>query len=385
MQLRDLKRQYEALKPEMDAALLSAAASGNYILGTVVDELEQRLANYVGVQHCISCASGTDALALALQVWEIGEGDAVFVPDFTFFATVEVVLQRGAVPVFVDVDAATFNMDVEHLKQQIARVQAENRLRARAIVAVDLFGLPADMVAIRREAVQHGLYLLEDAAQGFGGSLHGQRAGSLGDISTTSFFPAKPLGCYGDGGALFTDNKEWADKLRSLRLHGKGDDKYHNVRVGTNSRLDALQAAVLRVKMDAFEGSELQRVNEIARQYTAALHGIVQCPQVPEGCFSSWAQYTIRLKDKEQRDFLQQHLQQSGVPSVVYYPVPMHGQPAVQAALAKSSSRQTEMLCPVSTELSNTVLSLPMHPYLTDEEIRQVVQSVVAGLQAPNQ
>ncbi len=384
MQLRDLKRQYEALKPEMDVALLSAVASGNYILGTVVEELEQRLAGYVGVQHCISCASGTDALALALMVWDVGEGDAVFVPDFTFFATVEVVLQRGAMPVLVDVNPATYNMDVQHLKQQIERVQEEGCLRPRAIIAVDLFGLPADMVAIRQQARQHGMYLLEDAAQGFGGSLQGQRAGALGDISTTSFFPAKPLGCYGDGGALFTDNKEWADALRSLRLHGKGSDKYHNVRVGTNSRLDALQAAVLQVKMDAFENGELRHVNEIAQQYTDALQGLVQCPQVPTGYSSSWAQYTIRLRNKEQRDTLQQYLQQCGVPSVVYYPVPMHEQPAVQAALSEISSCQSKSLCPVSAELCGTVLSLPMHPYLTDEEVRQVIQAVLAGLSASN-
>ncbi len=380
MQLRDLKRQYEALKPSMDAALRKVLESGCYILGATVHELEQRLAHYVGVQHCVTCASGTDALALALMVWDVGEGDAVFVPDFTFFATVEVVMQRGATPILVEVDPVTYNMNVEHLKQQIARVQQTQQLRPCAIIAVDLFGLPAEMDAIAQQAHQHGMYLLEDAAQGFGASLHGRRAGSLGDMAATSFFPAKPLGCYGDGGAVFTNNDDWADKLRSLRLHGKGDDKYHNIRVGTNSRLDALQAAVLQVKMTAFENYELQRVDDIARQYNAALHQVVRCPQVPEGCCSSWAQYTVQLSSKKQRDALQQHLQFVGVPSVVYYPVPMHRQPA----LSRLPGYCKDDLYPISTALCDTVLSLPMHPYLTDEEVQQVIIAVKKGLQIVN-
>ena len=249
MQFRDLRRQYEALKPFIDSAMHETVQSSAFIMGQPVKRLEEALAEYVGVKHCITCASGTDALDIALKVWKIGPGDAVFVPDFTFFASAEVVALEGAEPVFVDVDTDTFNMSATSLEAAIESVLHEGRLTPRAVIAVDLFGLPADYRTIRPLAQKYGLYLLEDAAQGFGGRLQGRRACSFGDIGATSFFPAKPLGCYGDGGAIFTDNDEWATEADSIRVHGKGSFKYDNVRIGLNSRLDTLQAAVLLPKV----------------------------------------------------------------------------------------------------------------------------------------
>lgn len=378
MQLRDLSRQYQALKPALDEALLKAAAAGCFIMGTAVEEIEQRLAQYVGSKHCVSCANGTDALRLALMAWEVGTGDAVFVPDFTFFATAEAVALQGATPVFVDVKEDTYNIDPDDLLRKINLLQKGGTLRPRAIVAVDLFGQPADYGALRSIASRHSMLLLEDGAQGFGGNIEGKgNACSFGDISATSFFPAKPLGCFGDGGALFTDNDEWAALLRSLRLHGKGKDKYHNVRLGLNSRLDALQAAVLRVKLDAFVDNELDKVNAVARQYTAALGGNVHCPVVPKGFLSSWAQYTIRLQDRHQRSLVQQALSARGVPSAVYYPVPMHRQPVFAGrGVPAAASRLVQDSCPVASRLCDSVLSIPIHPYLTQEEIALVTDTI---------
>lgn len=383
MQLRDLSRQYQALKPALDEALLKAASSGRFIMGTVVEELEQRLAQFVGVKHCVSCANGTDALRLALMVWEVGEGDAVFVPDFTFFATAEAVALQGATPIFVDVKKDTHNIDPDDLQRKIALLQKNSNLRPKVIAAVDLFGQPADYGALRNIAYQHDMLLLEDGAQGFGGSIEGNgRACSFGDIATTSFFPAKPLGCFGDGGALFTNNDEWAALLRSLRVHGKGDDKYHNVRLGLNSRLDAIQAAVLHVKLDAFVGKELEKVNAVAQQYTAALDSNVQCPVVPKGFFSSWAQYTIRLSDQHQRSLVQQALEAHDVPSVVYYPVPMHKQPVfANYNMSLTGNEPARDSCPMASRLCDSVLSIPIHPYLTQEEIRLVIDTICTAIQ----
>ena len=253
MQFRDLKKQYEVLKKDIDQAMLEVAASGAFIMGKQVKELEQQLAQYVGVKHCVSCANGTEALTLALKAWGIKAGDAVFVPDFTFFASAEVVSLEGATPVFVDVDVDTFNIDPAALEKAIEKTIKEGKLQPKVIITVDLFGLPANYPAIRKIADKYHLLILEDGAQGFGGEINGKKACSFGDISTTSFFPAKPLGCYGDGGAIFTDNDEWASLMDSLRVHGKGSFKYDNVRIGMNSRLDTLQAAILKVKFDAFK------------------------------------------------------------------------------------------------------------------------------------
>ena len=375
MNFRDLSKQYLVLKNDIDAAMLSVASSSKYIMGPQVKELEAQLAEYVGVKHCLTCANGTDALTLALKAWGVGEGDAVFVPDFTFFSSAEVVSLEGATPVFVDVSPDTFNISVESLRSAYDRVVSEGKLRPRVVVAVDLFGLPADYPSLRQFCDEYHLLILEDGAQGFGGSINGRRACSFGDISTTSFFPAKPLGCYGDGGAVFTDNDEWASLIDSYRVHGKGTFKYDNVRIGMNSRLDTLQAAILQVKLRAFADYELDAVNRAAELYTSLLSGAVVTPTIPSGFRSSWAQYTIRLTSREQRDALQQHLKSLDIPSMVYYPTPMHAQTAV-AGLSPSM----ESDCGFSSLLSTTVLSLPRHPYLTDSDIRIVSDAIFSYL-----
>ena len=367
MQFRDLKAQYQALKSEIDQAVSQVITDSNFISGKQVTELEKSLAEYVGVKHCIACANGTDALTLALMAWGVNEGDAVFVPDFTFFSTGEVVSFEGALPVFVDVDKETFNMNPDSLEQAIKKTLAQGKAVPKAVIAVDLFGQPADYGRIRAITDKYGLKLLEDGAQGFGGSLNGKRACSFGDISTTSFFPAKPLGCYGDGGAVFTDDDLAADVIRSIRIHGKGECKYDNVRIGMNSRLDTIQAAVLQVKLKAFEQYELENVNAAAQEYTKLLKDVVKTPVVPEGYYSSWAQYTIQLKNQKVREGLQAYLKENGIPSMVYYPKPMHSQKAFEDV------RQDEKDFPNTTELCDRVLALPIHPYMKQEDIMQVV------------
>lgn len=376
MQFRDLKKQYSILKEDIDKALLEAVASGAYIMGPQVRELEQELAAYVGVKHCLGCANGTDALTLALKAWGIGPGDAVFVPDFTFFSSAEVVSLEGATPVFVDVCEDMFNIDAEDLERAVKMTLNEGRLTPKVIVAVDLFGLPADYPRIREIADRYGLLILEDGAQGFGGSIDGRRACSFGDIATTSFFPAKPLGCYGDGGAVFTDNDDWAYLMDSFRVHGKGSFKYDNVRIGLNSRLDTLQAAILQVKFKAFRDYELDAVNAAAERYTSLLRDVVATPVIPEGFRSSWAQYTLRLRDAAQRDMLQVSLKAAGIPAMVYYPKPMHLQTAFSTVVLKG----VQELCPIATSLCDRVLSIPMHPYLTSEDIDTVCNTIAATL-----
>lgn len=375
MQFRDLKQQYQVLKEDIDAAMIKVATDCNFISGAQVAELEKELAEYVGVKHCVTCANGTDALSIAMMVWDFGEGDAVFVPDFTFFSSGEIVSHCGATPIFVDVEKDTYNMSADSLEKAIKKVADEGKLKPRAIVAVDLFGLPADFSKLKPIAEKYGLLILEDGAQGFGGRIGDSLACSFGDIATTSFFPAKPLGCYGDGGALFTDNDEWADLMRSIRVHGKGTMKYDNVRIGLNSRLDTIQAAILSVKLKAFKEYEVEAVNKAAEQYTALLKDTVTVPVVPEGFYSSWAQYTIQLKDREQRDKLQQILKDNGIPSMIYYPKPMHKQLAFGLATADGAC-DYGFDCSTTESLCDTVLSLPMHPYLKEEEIRKVAEVV---------
>lgn len=370
MEFRDLKKQYEVLKSDIDKAMIDTAASGSYIIGKAVKDLEKSLAEYVGVKYCKTCANGTDALTLALKVWEIGKGDAVFVPDFTFFASAEVVPLEGATPVFVDVCEDTFNIDCESLENAIKAVIEEGVLTPKVIVAVDLFGLPADYPKIKEIANKYGLYILEDGAQGFGGMIGKERACIFGDISTTSFFPAKPLGCYGDGGAVFTDNEEWANLIESYRVHGKGSFKYDNVRIGLNSRLDTIQAAILQVKLKAFIDYELDKVNDAADLYTEKLKSKFKTPITPKGYCSSWAQYTITLKTNQEREELQAKLKEKGIPTMVYYPTPMSKQTAF-----KDIKKYTDT--PISEKLSKTVLSLPMHPYISDEEIDIIVREIL--------
>ncbi len=369
MQFRDLQQQYQVLKADIDKAIFDVAASGAYIMGAQVKELEKQLADYVGMRHCISCASGTDALTLALKAWGIKQGDAVFVPDFTFFASTEAVSLEGATPVFVDVDSRTFNIDPTDLENKIETTIQKGDLTPKVIITVDLFGLPANYPAIRRIADNHSLLILEDGAQGFGGTVNGKRCCSFGDISTTSFFPSKPLGCYGDGGACFTDNDEWATLINSYRMHGKGSSKYDNIRIGMNSRLDTIQASILQVKLNAFAG-ELAAVNKAATEYTARLADMVETPIVPDGFLSSRAQYTIKLNNETERDGLQAHLKKQGIPSMVYYPTPIHRQTAYRNLGIPESD------CPVSCKLCDTVLSLPIHPYISLEEIDKVCNAI---------
>lgn len=374
MEFRDLKKQYSVLKDQIDSAILSTVASGTFILGAPVKELEKELADYVGTKHCITCANGTDALSLALMAWGIGPGDAIFVPDFTFFASAEVVSFAGATPIFVDVDPDTFNIDAAALEDAVKTVLAQGQLKPAVVIPVDLFGLPADYKAIQKIADKYGIYVLEDSAQGFGGSIAGKKSCSFGDIATTSFFPAKPLGCYGDGGAIFTDDDALADLIVSLRFHGKGSDKYDNVRIGVNSRLDTIQAAILRVKLNAFKEYEVSKVNRAASLYSALLKDIVKVPVVPDEYHSSWAQYTILLRDRVERDAMQMNLKENGIPTMVYYPKPMHAQTAFSYLRDEQSTfPNTQMLC-------DRVLSLPMHPYLADNDIERICGSIQVNL-----
>ena len=374
MQFRDLAKQYQVLKNEIDQAMLSVASGAHYIMGPQVKELEQQLAEYVGVKHCLTCANGTDALTLALKAWGIGPDDAVFVPDFTFFASAEVVALEGATPVFVDVDDITYNINVQSLEAAIQQVLTDGQLTPKVIVAVDLFGLPAIFPSVKAVARKYNLLILEDGAQGFGGSIGDRKACSFGDIATTSFFPAKPLGCYGDGGAVFTDNDEWARLINSYRVHGKGTDKYDNVRIGMNSRLDTLQAAILQVKLHAFD-KEVELVNTAACHYTELLKDHVKTPVIPEGFRSSWAQYTIQLPTEEMRSHVQQVLKQADIPTMTYYPKTMHQQTAFQGTHSPVSCDGY-----AADRLSQTVLSLPMHPYIKASEIEHICSKLIAAL-----
>lgn len=374
MQFRDLKKQYSVLKDEMDQAILDVVASSAYVMGPKVKEMEQAFADYVGVKHCIACASGTDALLLALKAWDVKAGDAVFVPSFTFFASAEVVAIQGATPVFVDVDQDTFNMDVRDLIFKIEQTVKAGKLQPKAIIAVDLFGLPADFTLIKQVAQRYGLHLLEDAAQGFGGRIGEQKACTFGDIAATSFFPAKPVGCYGDGGAVFTNNDEWAALIDSYHLHGKGTDRYDNIRIGLNSRLDSIQAAILLVKLKAFREHELDEVNRVAARYTEMLHDVVKTPEIPKGFYSSWAQYTIVLPSKEVRAQLQEALKAKDIPTAIYYPIPMHRQTAFNYLDPKMNQ------CPVADYLADRVLALPIHPYLTEEDQALITSTLKTSL-----
>ena len=372
MEFRDLKRQYEKLQPAIDQRVAGVIASAHFISGPEVGELEQALADYVGVRHCISCANGTDALTLACMAWNVGPEDAVFVPDFTFFSSAESPASLGAHIVFVDVERDTFNMDPDRLEQAVEAVEKEGKYRPRVVVAVDLFGQPADYDRIRPICDREQLLLLEDGAQGFGGDIRGRKACSFGDISTTSFFPAKPLGCYGDGGAIFTDNDEWAELLRSYCVHGKSKtSKYDNLRLGMNSRLDTMQAAVLLPKLEAFRNSEVALVNQVAGWYRDAFAGAeLELPAVKEGYTSSWAQFTVLLPEGKDRDAIQKSMREAGIPTMVYYMKPMHQ----QGAFAGTGSEAAD--CPVTEELCSRVLSLPMHPYMTKEEVETVAKEL---------
>lgn len=375
MEYRDLKKQYQVLKSDIDKAVQETCENADFIGGYAVNELEKKLAEYVGVKHCISCANGTDALELALMVWGIGKGDAVFVPDFTYFSSGEVVSSVGATPLFVDVDSSTYNINPEKLEETIEKAKKDGKYNLKAVIAVDLFGLPADYDKIKPICEKYGLLLLEDGAQGFGGMLHNKKFCSFGDISTTSFFPAKPLGCYGDGGAIFTDNDEWTLLLRSYAVHGKGASKYDNIRIGMNSRLDTIQAAILKVKFNAFVDYELADINKVAAKLSERLSGKnLVLPVIPAGFYSSWAQYTVQLPNGTDRTRVQAKLKEQGIPSMVYYQKPMH----CQGAFAGTDSAVAD--CPVTDEICKRVLSLPLDPYKPDGDIDKIGAALKAAL-----
>lgn len=365
----DLAEQYRNLENEINNNIQKVLKHGKYILGPEVAELEQRLAEYTGVRHVISCSNGTDALLMPLMAWGIGRGDAVFTTPFTFIATAEVINLLGATPVFVDIDIDTYNIDVKLLEQAIEKIASEGKLNPKAVIPVDLFGLPADYDGIMHVARRYGLKVLEDAAQSFGSVYKGKKAGSLGDAGATSFFPAKPLGCYGDGGAIFTDEDELAEKLFSIRVHGQGLDKYENVRVGINGRLDTLQAAILLAKLKAFD-EELYARNRIAAKYTLGLKNMLKTPSIPGESVSSWAQYSVLAEDNRKREIIREKLKGAGVPTAVYYPLPLHLQQAFRYLGYKEGD------FPVSEDASKRIFSLPMHPYLKDETIEKIIEVI---------
>lgn len=372
MKFRDLGEQYSHLRQEIDAGIQEIIESSEFIHGKKVAVLEDGLADYVGKKHCVTCANGTDALQLVLMAWGIGPGDAVFTSDFTFFASAGTVSILGATPVFVDIDRRTFNIDPDALEKEIRKVLSEGRLTPRIIVSVDLFGQPANYPRIQAIAEKYSLKVLEDGAQGFGGSIHGKLVCSFGDAATTSFFPAKPLGCYGDGGAIFTDDDDLCETLRSLRAQGRSpDDKYDNRCIGMNSRLDTLQAAILLPKFEAFKRYELAAVNKVAQWYNERLEGKVTTPYVSDGFYSSWAQYTIMLGSRKERDCAQKDLRAQGIPSMIYYPRGLHQQTAYRDMLL------TDQEYPNTVYATEHVLSLPMHPYLTQEQVHEVAAALL--------
>jgi UDP-2-acetamido-2-deoxy-ribo-hexuluronate aminotransferase len=362
----DLKSQYAVIKDKVEAGIRRVLDHGQYILGPEVAECEKRLAAMVGSKHCLSVSSGTDALLAPLMALGIGPGDAVFIPTFTFTATAEVVVLVGATPVYIDVHPRQFNIDFGHLRAEIAAVRKAGKFRPRAVIAVDLFGLAADYASLNALCESEGLTLIADAAQSLGGAVNNRRIGSLAPITATSFFPAKPLGCYGDGGAIFLDDDALMAKLVSIRVHGQGKSKYEVARIGLNARFDTVQAAVILAKLDVFE-RELERRQAVAEAYTVALAGAVETPEIPAGYRSAWAQYTI-LSDR--RDAIAAALKEEGIPTAIYYPIPMHLQEAYSAYGAGEGS------CPVSERLAKRVLSLPMHPYLEAANIARIAEIV---------
>jgi UDP-2-acetamido-2-deoxy-ribo-hexuluronate aminotransferase len=372
MQFIDLKAQQNLIRPQIDEAIRRVMDHGRYIMGPEVTQLEDMLAEFVGVAHAIGCSSGTDALLLPLMAYGVGYGDAVFTSPFTFFATCEMVALTGATPVFVDIDPVTYNIDSQKLRLSIESVQAEGKLIPRGVIPVDLFGHPADYESIMAIADQYGLFVIEDAAQAFGATYKGRRAARLGHVGATSFFPAKPLGCYGDGGAIFTDDDNMAAVIRSLLAHGKGDSKYNNVRIGVNARLDTLQAAILIEKMKIFM-EEIELRQQVANRYTEAINSFaggayeVSPPTVSDDCSSVWAQYTIATR---RRDELQEHCRENGIPTMIYYEAPMH----LLDAMAYLGYRKGDF--PVAEKSSRQVLSLPMHPYLTNEDQDRVIRTL---------
>ena len=368
MDFIDLGRQYQLIKDKVDAGIQHIIDSRHFIMGPEIAELEKRLAVFTGRKYCLTCGSGTEALQIPLMAYELQKTDAVFVPSFTFFASAESVNLAGATPVFVDIDS-TFNMSIESLEKEIARVLEEGKLTPRGIIPVDLFGRSANYDAILPIAEKYGLFVLEDAAQGFGGSLHGKRNGAFGDVSATSFFPAKPLGCYGDGGAIFTDDEALYNKMKSIRVHGMGSDRYDNIRMGMNGRMDTMQAVVVLAKLDIFE-DELKARQEVAAWYTEELADSFVVPETDPEYFSAWAQYTLRAKNAEERAKIIEGMKEKGIPVMIYYPIPLHEQTAYK------NLGYGDVKLPYCSQAAKEVFSLPMHPYLKREEVRYICETL---------
>lgn len=371
MQFIDLKSQLDNIRPQIDKAIQKVLDHGIFIMGPEVHELEQQLSQFCGVKHTITCANGTDALGLVLMAKNVGPGDAVFVPSFTFAATAEVVAWVGATPIFIDSLEDTYNMDPKSLEQGIQTARKLG-LKPVGIIPVDLFGQPADYDSIQAIADSHGLWIMADGAQSFGAEYKGRKVGSIGNVATTSFFPAKPLGCYGDGGAIFTNDDELAAIIKSLRVHGQGSDKYDNIRIGMNGRLDTIQAAILLEKLKIFSAELISR-QKTANNYNEALKEIVQVPHLIDGATSAWAQYTVRLPKHVDRAKLMSNLKEVGIPTMVYYVKPLHLQTAY-----KHYPTATGGSLPVCESLANEVLSLPMSGYVGEEvglQVRQVIES----------
>ena len=383
----DLQSQFKRIQPELEERVIAVLRSGQYILGPEVDLFEHKLAEFAGVKHAVACSSGSDALLIALMAKGIGPGDAVFTSTFTYFATAEAIALLGATPIFVDIDISTFNIDPASLNSAIIALRECNTLNSslpkwpaeklrsltpKGVITVDLFGLPANHERINAIAAEHGLFVLEDAAQGLGGEVNGCRAGTLAEVGCTSFFPAKPLGCYGDGGALFTNDDDLANLFRSIRVHGQGSDRYENVRLGMTGRLDAIQAAVLIPKLGVFpdELNERQRVAATYEKLISSSTVDVITPQVPDGYCSAWAQYSVLATDQAARQVILDRLKLAGVPTMIYYTKPLH----LQKAFTKLGYQVGDF--PVSEQASERIFSLPMHPYLDNKVIAAIVQAM---------
>ncbi len=371
MQFIDLAKQQSLIRVKLEKRIKDVLDHGSYIMGPEIQELEEKLADYVGIQHCITCSSGTDALLMPLMAQRIGKGDAVITTPFTFIATAEVIKLVGATPVFVDICPDTFNINPAGIPDAIEYANAQG-LSTKAIIPVDLFGLPAPYAKIEKIALENGLFVLEDAAQGFGGAISGRKACIFGHVAATSFFPAKPLGCYGDGGAVFTSDDDLAHILRSIRIHGGGADKYDNVRVGINGRLDTLQAAVLLEKLDIFPSEVVSR-NRAAEYYTNSLPVGFRAPIVSENYLSSWAQYSILLEVDKDRDSVIKSLKEQNIPVMIYYKIPLHLQKVFDYLGYKKGD------FPVSEKTSENILSIPMHPYIKTSEQDKILEALHAA------
>ncbi len=375
MEFIDLKAQYRYLKKEMDQGIAQVLESASFIGGAEVSQLEERLQEYTARKHCISCGNGTDALLLAYMAIGVKEGDAVFCPDMTFIASIEPACLLGATPIFVDIDIKSYNIDPESLEKRVRKVKESGEFTPKAVVAVDFLGNPAQLTEIRTICDKYGMYLIEDAAQSMGASYRGNKCCSFGDIACTSFFPSKPLGCYGDGGAVFTDNDKFAELIRSIKVHGKGVSKYDNVRIGINSRLDTLQAAVLLTKLSVLD-EEIEKRGNIADVYKNSLQDIVKVPQIEEGNISSFAQYCVLFDSETEKDYIAQRMKDSGIPSLVYYPNPLHSLEAFDNVRKFHKDGFSN-----SQKYAERNLGLPFSPYLKEEDQKTVIETVRRGVE----